>query len=254
MVNSERWHHAFSLEGETALITGGGTGIGLATSRAFVSAGANVILVGRREEPLRDACTCLGPQANYRIGDITDSGLVAALAAELPGVSILVNNAGHHLKRAALDTTSHEFRTIFETHIMAAFELSRAFAPQMIRRKRGSILLVASMTSLIGMPNVVAYSTAKTACVGLMRSLTADFAPHNIRVNAVAPGWIDTAALRGALDNDPERQRKILDRTPLARFGEPDDIGWAAVYLCSPAARFVTGTLLTVDGGAHMGF
>jgi gluconate 5-dehydrogenase len=158
------------------------------------------------------------------------------------------------MKKTTLQTTLSEFRAMLETHVMAAFALTRAFAPGMIERSHGSILLVASMTSLIGMPKVVAYTAAKTACLGLMRSLTADLAPHNIRVNAITPGWIDTPMLHDALDSDPERTQKILSRTPMQRFGDLEDIGWASLYLCSPAAKFITGTMLTVDGGAHMGF
>lgn len=254
MLDADRLLKAFGLEGETALITGGGTGLGLGMARALVFAGARVILVGRREARLRDACSSLGPEASYRVCDVTAPGGPEALATALSGVSILINNAGAHLKKTTLETQVSEFRAILETHVVAAFALSRAFAPAMIERSHGSILLVASMTSLFGIPKAVAYTAAKTACLGLMRSLTADLAPHNIRVNAIAPGWIDTPMLQDALDGDPERKRKILSRTPMQRFGDPADIGWASLYLCSPAAKFITGTMLTVDGGAHMGF
>jgi len=115
-------------------------------------------------------------------------------------------------------------------------------------------LFTASMTAIIGMPLVIAYSAAKSAYVGMVRGLSAEVAPYNVRVNAIAPGWIESPMLRKALDGDEARSNKILSRTPMGRFGEPDDIGWAAVYLCSPAARFVTGVLLPIDGGASQGF
>jgi gluconate 5-dehydrogenase len=110
------------------------------------------------------------------------------------------------------------------------------------------------MSSLIGMPNIVAYSAAKSAYVGMVRSLASELGPHNIRVNAIAPGWIETPMLQAALSGDPERRSKILSRTPQQRFGMPEDIGWAAVYLNSPAACFVNGIVLPVDGGASIAF
>jgi len=124
----------------------------------------------------------------------------------------------------------------------------------MLVRNSGSILFTASMTSLIGMPLVVAYSAAKSAYLGMVRSLATEFGPKGVRVNAIAPGWIASDMLDRALNGDPARKAKILGRTPLGRFGDPDDIGWAAVYLCSPAGRFINGHVLTVDGGAAVGF
>jgi gluconate 5-dehydrogenase len=115
------------------------------------------------------------------------------------------------------------------------------------------VLFVASMAALFGIPYVVAYTAAKSGLVGMVRALATELSPHGVRVNAIAPGWIRTDMLRH-LDTDPERKEKILSRTPMRCFGEPEDIGNAAVYLCSPAARFVTGTVLTVDGGASIGF
>jgi gluconate 5-dehydrogenase len=124
----------------------------------------------------------------------------------------------------------------------------------MVARKRGSILFTASMTSLMGIPLVVAYSAAKSAYIGMVRTLSSELGPSGVRVNAIAPGWIQSDMLEQALAGDPPRKAKILGRTPLNRFGEPEDVGWAAVYLCSPAAKFVTGIVLPVDGGAAEAF
>ena len=137
---------------------------------------------------------------------------------------------------------------------MGAFSLTRAVLPQMIQRKHGSILFTASMASLFGIPLVVAYSAAKSAYVGMMRSLATEVSPHGVRVNAIAPGWIESDMMLNALNGDSKRSNKILGRTPMNRFGTPKDIGLAATYLCSPAARFITGVLLPVDGGASIGF
>jgi len=248
----------FSLEGQVALITGGGTGLGLGMAQCLTAAGAKVVLVGRREEPLKQACATMPDQAAYVVQDITDRAAADDLAARAAGhfgpISILINNAGIHLKKFARDTTAEEFDRVLQTHVVAAFNLTRAILPQMIEQKRGHILFTASMTSLMGMPQVVAYSAAKSAYVGMVRSLATELAEHNIRVNAIAPGWIQSDMLEKALSGDPVRKQKILGRTPMNRFGEPRDIGWAAVYLSSPAAQFVTGVLLPIDGGANIGF
>jgi gluconate 5-dehydrogenase len=166
----------------------------------------------------------------------------------------LVNNAGQHLKKDAIDTSVEEFHALIDTHLLASHELVRACAPGMIAGGHGSILFISSMTAFLGMPKVIAYSAVKSAFTGMVRALAAELSPLGIRVNAIAPGWIESAALRGALEGDPERSVRILSRTPMARFGTPEEIGNAAAFLCSPAAGFITGTVIPVDGGAHMGF
>lgn len=249
---------AFRLDGEVALVTGGGTGIGLAIARCMAEAGARVVLVGRRANVLEEAAGQLGSAVSCELHDVTQveesAALLRRVEARLGPVSILVNNAGVHLKKPAIETTEAEFLDVFNTHVIGAFSLARAAAPGMIERRGGSILFVASMASLFGIPQVVAYSAAKSAYVGLVNSLTVELSPHQVRVNAIAPGWIETEMMRRAVETDPERKQKILGRTPMARFGAPDDIGRAAVYLCSPAAAFVTGVVLPVDGGATIGF
>ena len=248
----------FRLEGEVALITGGGTGLGLAIARCMASAGARVVLAGRRAAVLREAAAAIGPQAGFVVCDVTrfkDASKVVAKAEALFGpISILVNNAGIHLKKPALETGDAEFLSVLKTHVLGSHALTRAVLPGMLRRRHGSILFVASMASLFGIPNVFAYSAAKSAYMGMVRALATEVSPSGVRVNAIAPGWIETDMSRRAMDGDPARKRRILARTPLGRFGEPDDIGAAAVYLCSPAAKFVTGAVLPVDGGVSIGF
>jgi gluconate 5-dehydrogenase len=252
-------NNPFSLAGETALITGGGSGLGLGMAESFVKAGAKVVLVGRREEQLRQAAASLGASARFVAHDITQLDRAAQLvkrAEDLSGspVSILVNNAGIHLKKPAVETTPEEFQRVFQTHVMAAQALTQAILPGMIQRKHGNILFTASMAALFGIPLVLAYSAAKSAYRGMVRTLAVELGSQGIRVNAIAPGWIETPMLRQALSGDEKRTQKILGRTPMNCFGDPSDIGWAAVYLCSPAAKFVTGTVLAVDGGASIGF
>lgn len=249
----------FRLDQETALITGGGTGLGLGVATAFVAAGARVVLVGRRADVLDEAAHSLGPAASAVPWDVTElnraSELVAAAgqAAGTP-VTCLVNNAGIHLKKPAVDTTPEEFFSVLTTHVGASHALTRAVLPGMIERRHGSILFMASMASLFGIPLVVAYSAAKSAYLGMVRTLATEVSPHGVRVNAIAPGWIDSAMSRKALDGDPARKAKILGRTPMGRLGDAADIGNAAVYLASPAAQFVTGVTLPVDGGISIGF
>ena len=248
----------FNLQGESALITGGGTGIGFAIAECFVAAGAKVVIAGRREQVLKDASQALGPDVTYRVYDVTNCSeagtLIDSIKDEIGGVSILVNNAGHIVKRPVEELSIDEFEGQIHAHVTGAFALCRAVIPSMKDAGRGSILFTASMTSVFGLPQVTGYSAAKTALLGMVRSLTVELAPHGIRTNAIAPGWIATELLKGTVDADPERKRKVLSRTPMGRFGDPDDIGWAAVYLCSPAAKFVSGVCLPVDGGISIGF
>ncbi len=246
----------FDLSGRTALVTGGATGIGLGVSRCLARAGAKVVVAGRTEDTLRAAAEELG--GAWRAMDVRDfeslPAHVAAIESEHGPIDILVNNAGNHLKKPAVDTTEEEFLSVLHTHVTGAFALTRAAARGMLERGQGSILFTASMTSLMGLPLVVAYSAAKSAYVGMVRTLAVEFAPRNVRVNAIAPGFIRSAITERALGQDPERKAKVLGRTPMGRLGEAEDIGWAAVYLASDAARFVTGVVLPVDGGFSIGF
>ena len=248
----------FSLRGETALITGGGTGIGLAMARSMVSAGARVVLVGRREAELAAAVKELGARASLVVHDVTKleaaPALIARITRETGPITILVNNAGIHLKKPAVETTTEEFQKVLNTHIVGAHALTAAVAPGMMERKHGSILFTGSMASLFGIPLVIAYTAAKAAMVGMVKGYATEFSPHGVRVNCLAPGWIETEMSRKAMEGDPARKAKILGRTSMAKFGTPADIGWAAVYLSSPAARFVTGAVLPVDGGVSVGF
>lgn len=249
---------SFSLDGQVALVTGGGSGLGLGMARSFVQAGASVILVGRHAARLEAAARDLGPRTFALPGDVTNLGGVPDLLDQAEAcagpVTILVNNAGIHLKKSATETSDAEFAAVIGTHVFGAFALTREAGRRMVSRRSGSILFTASMASLIGMPLVAAYSAAKSAYIGLVRALATEWGPHGVRVNAIAPGWIASPMLEQALANDPGRRSKILGRIPLGGFGHPNDIGQAAVYLSSPAAAYVTGVVLPVDGGAAESF
>lgn len=249
---------AFDLTGQTALITGGGTGLGFGMARCMAASGARVVLVGRRKDELAKACAEIGANAFPLVGDVTKLDTAPALldeAEKLAGpVSILVNNAGIHLKKPALETADAEFASVLQTHLFGAFALTREAGKRMVARKSGSVIFTASMASLMGIPLVVAYSAAKSAYVGVVRTLAVEWGAHGVRVNAIAPGWIGSPMLEQALASDPARKAKVLGRIPQNKFGEPDDIGWAAVYLASPAAKYVSGVVLPVDGGAAESF
>ena len=252
------WQDAFRLDRETALVTGGGTGIGFGIARCMVAAGARVVLAGRREPLLAQACAELGPQSSFIVHDITQTGRAGHLLAEAEKtagapISILVNNAGTHLKKLAVETTPEEFRSVMDTHVFAAHALVRAAIPGMIERAHGSILFISSMAAFMGLPQIVAYSAAKSAYFGMIGVLSAELAPNGIRVNAVAPGWIASEMTQNALDSDPARKARIFSRIQMGRMGSPQDVGWAAVYLSSPAAAYLTGVTLPVDGGALAG-
>ena len=248
----------FSLKGETALITGGGTGLGLGIAASFVQAGARVVLVGRRADVLARSARKLGRSAIFEAHDITrfddTDDFLRRIHRRVGDISILVNNAGIHLKKPAVEITPAEFNAVFQTHVAAAFHLTQAVLPGMMKRRHGNILFIASMASLFGIPLVAAYAAAKSAHLGLVRSLATEVSPKGVRVNAIAPGWIESDMMRCALNGDPRRSKKILARTPMNGFGTAEDVGMAATYLCSPAARFLTGVVLPVDGGASIGF
>ena len=248
----------FSLTDQTAIVTGGGTGLGLGMTRCLVQAGARVVITGRREEVLQEVGQELGSAVIPMVVDVTDTKLLPDFVREVEQQygtpSILVNNAGIHVKKPALEMSDEDFDSVLRTHLTGAFALTRAVAPGMLAQGRGSIVFVSSMTAYMGMPLVAGYATAKTGVIGLVRTLSAEFAPKGVRVNAVAPGWIDTPMLRRAISADAERERKIRGRIQIEGFGAPEDVGWAVVYLCSEAARYVTGVVLPIDGGGHASF
>ncbi|MCA0754193.1 SDR family oxidoreductase [Paenibacillus sp. N4] len=255
----ETMQRMFGLEGERVLITGGATGLGLAMSECFLAAGAEVIMVGSDTGAERTKLAeQMGKGVYYRSFNVADTKQTGRFIEELEEtvgpISILVNNAGNHCKKPVEEMSDEDFRSVMDVHVMGAFSLCRALIPRMKERGRGSIIFQASMTSFIGQPYVVAYSSAKSAYLGMVRTLASETSEYGIRVNGIAPGWIETPMLHKALHGDEQRKQKILGRTPMKTFGKPQDIGWAAVYLASPAAAFVNGTVLPVDGGALIGF
>ena len=258
MNQSSQFPRTFSLCGQRAVITGGATGLGMAMSRCMAASGAEVVILGRSVEKLKKACEELGDRACYYVFDVTDTDhsqqIADRIVNERGPVTILCNNAGIHCKKPIEKMTIEDFNSVLKVHVVGAFALTKAFVPHMKRNHEGSILFISSMTGFLGQPYVAGYSAAKSAVLGLVRTLATEISPAGIRVNAIAPGWIDTPMLQKAIKGDDNRKNKILGRTPLKRFGDPEDIGWTSVFLCSEAAKFINGIALPVDGGALIGF
>jgi NAD(P)-dependent dehydrogenase (short-subunit alcohol dehydrogenase family) len=248
----------FSLAGRVALITGGGTGIGLEIARCMVQAGATVIITGRRESVLQASAADLGVGAHFLVNDVTElssiEGLVEQVEATYGPLDILVNNAGINMKKPALEVTDEDFSRIIHTNLNAVFALTRAAAKRMVARRSGTILMISSMAAYYGIDRVVAYAASKSAVEGMVKVLASEFSAHGVRVNAIAPGFIETEMSRTAMNSDPERRDRAMRRTPMGKFGQPADIGHAAVFLASEAARYITGVSLPVDGGNAIGF
>jgi len=248
----------FDLTGKKAVVTGGGKGLGLAISAALIKAGAQVYITGRDEVALQQAAGDLGSNCSYAVFDLSALDTIPSFALRLEkdfgSVDILVNNAGINLKKDFLELTDEDFDRIIKTNQYAVFALTREIAKQMVPRKTGSIVMISSMASQYGIPKVVAYSASKSAVEGMTRAMAVELSPLGIRVNCIAPGFIATEMSARALNNDKERMNKVLSRTPMAKLGQPSDIGNAVVYLCSDEASYVTGVVLPVDGGNSIGF
>ncbi len=248
----------FGLAGKVALVTGGGSGLGYAMANCLALARAKVIITGRRKKLLDEACEKIGSGVSGKVFDVTStektSGFVQEIVNENGSLDILINNAGVHCKKPIENVTMADLKSVLDVHLFGAYALTQAVVPFMKARKDGSIIFISSMSAFIGLTNVSAYSAAKAAVLGLVKTISGEVAGDGIRVNAIVPGFIDTPMFREVTDADPERKKKILGHTPMGRFGSPEDIGWAAVYLSAKSSRFVTGTALMVDGGCAIGF
>jgi 2-deoxy-D-gluconate 3-dehydrogenase len=245
----------FDLTGRVAIVTGGNGGIGRGIALALAAAGASVAILGRNrdknEQVLREL-EAIGIPALALTVDVTDrpalAPAVATVERTLGGADILVNNAGiANVSGGVMQEAPEDWDRVIETQLTAGFLLSKLVANGMVERKRGKIINIGSMFSFFGAGFAPSYAAAKGAIVQLTKSMAVELAPHNIQVNAIAPGWIETdmtAPLRGTPYGD-----EILLRTPAGRWGKPEEMGGAAVFLASPASDFVTGETIRVDGG-----
>ena len=245
----------FDLSERVALVTGGGGGLGLAIATGLARAGARVAINGRNVAKLEAAAAALGAEGHeVRVVpfDVTDRKAVDASVAELArvagGVDILVNNAAVN-KRAPLDGFADaDWRDLMAANLDGPFFVTRAVLPGMKSRRSGKIVNICSLASDLGRPSIVPYAVSKGGLKQFTRALAVELAPHNIQVNGIAPGFFRTE-MNAALVNDAAFSAWVAKRTPAGRWGEPPEIAGAAVFLASPAADYVTGAILHVDGG-----
>jgi NAD(P)-dependent dehydrogenase (short-subunit alcohol dehydrogenase family) len=241
-----------------AIITGGGSGIGYGIAEKFVEQGIVTILVGRDENKLQQAKTSLGPLAYCFPCDLTDlpsiPGLIDRIILEFGRVDILVNNAGINMKKDFIEVTDEDFQKVLTTNLCSVFAISREVVKDMLKHGSGSIINISSMAAQYGLPRVIAYSASKTAIEGFTRAMASELSVHGIRINCIAPGFIETAMTAKALNDDPPRKAKAMGRTPMGKMGKVSDIGAAAAFFASDDAGYITGTVLCVDGGNSIGF
>lgn len=242
-----------------AIVTGGGSGIGLAIAGKLVQNNIHTVIVGRDEKKLCEAQKKLGELCEPMNCDLNDLSSIPVLVnriVEKHGrIDVLVNNAGINMKKEFTEVTDEEFQKIILTNVTAIFSLSREVVKCMLEKKiNGSIINISSMASQYGIPKVIAYTASKSAIEGMTRAMAVELSPKGIRVNCIAPGFIATDMSAKALNNDLERKGKALGRTPMGALGNPSDIGDAAAFLTSDAAKYITGVVLPVDGGNSIGF
>ena len=243
----------FRIDGRVALVTGGTKGIGRAFVTALAEAGADVAVASRKpEKEIETYVRSLGRRYMHHQADLSRREetrlVVPAVTKVLGGVDILVNNAGVIHRCAAADYGEPEWDDTIELDLSAAFILSQAAGRLMLEKGRGKIINICSVLSFQGGINVMGYTAAKHGMAGLTRALASEWAARGVNVNAIAPGYIATE-LTEALQMDTQRSKALVDRTPAARWGQPDDLAGAVVFLASPASDFVHGAILSVDGG-----
>ena len=243
---------------KVAIVTGGGSGIGLAIAEKFIAAGIQTVIVGRDEKKLTDAKTQLGELCYPMPCDLSDLSSIPAFVEKVitkfGQIDILVNNAGINMKKDLIEVTDEDFQRIITTNLSSVFAMSREVVKQMLKKGSGSIINISSMAAQYGLPRVIAYTASKTAIDGMTRAMAVELSPKGIRINAIAPGFIETAMTANALNSDPERKQKVLARTPMGYLGQPADIGDAALFLAPDASKYITGLILPVDGGNSIGF
>jgi len=248
-----RWR----LDNELILLTGATRGIGLACARELAALGADLILVARDPDALARVAAELGDAHPQRtlwtvIADVASERGRAAISERLAGIDrglhALVNNVGTNTSRATLDYDAGQWRALFETNLFSAFELSRMTHPWLTRRAASAIVNVASVSGLTHVRTGSPYAMTKAALLQLTRNLACEWARDGIRVNAVAPWYIRTERSTQALA-DPDYLDEVLERTPMGRIGEPAEVAAAVAFLCLPAASYITGECIAVDGG-----
>ena len=246
---------AVSLKGRVAVVTGASKGLGKQIAESLAAAGATVAMVARNGDQLKGAAEGIqarGGAAEWLAADVSDENAVAGVAEQVIGklgvCDILVNNAGINNRKPVEDFTLAEWNHVIGVNLTGAFLLCRAFVPGMKKRRFGRILNTTSTMSHVSLPNRSVYSASKAGLLGMTKALALELASFNITANGISPGPFATE-MNTQLLEDPQRNREFMARIPLGRWGRPEEIGSLAVYLCSDAAGFITGTDIVIDGG-----
>lgn len=240
-----------------AIVTGANSGLGYATAKKFCENGIKTYIIGRTKERTEQACTEMGSNAVPILFDLNNlkdiPALIEEIAKEGP-IDILVNNAGINMKKEFTEVTDEEFLSILHTNVCSVFAMTREVVKVMKKNGGGSIVNISSMAAQYGLPKVIAYTASKGAIETFTRGAAVELAEFGIRVNAVAPGFMKTKMVAKAFESDPQRRDKVLARTPMGTLGEPSDVADAIYFYASSESKFVTGTILCVDGGNSIGF
>ena len=247
----------FKLEGKVAIVTGGNGGIGLGISRGLASAGCDLVIAARNQSKTASAVEEIKAAFDVQVmgiqTDVRDEAQIIEMVDQTLDhygrIDTLVNNAGISIAKMPQNYDSAEWDEVLDINLKSAFLCSKAVYPAMKKAGGGKIICIGSITSIFGSATIAAYCTSKGGIVQLARSLAVAWAPKNIQVNAILPGWIKTDMTKPIRNDLPDWNKSILARTPAARWGEPDDLAGTAVFLASPASDFVTGVALPVDGG-----
>lgn len=250
----------FRLEGQAAIVTGGGRGLGRAMAVALAQAGADCVLVARRAADLAESVKAVtaaapGRRAVAVTGDVTDEAVAqAAVAAALKSfgrLDILVNNAGRYHGEPLEQTSLADWRGVLDTNLVAPFLFCKAAAPTFLKQRRGKVVNVASVLGVKGVANASAYCASKAGVMHFTASLAVEWGPHGLHVNCIAPGLFDTDMSKGVFEN-PDIYKAIMSGVPRGQHGKPEDLAGTVVYLCSRASDHMLGQTLHVDGGASV--
>ena len=244
------------LKGKVAIITGSSRGIGLGIAKGFAKEGADVVITSRNEESL------VGPAEEMRAAGVRVLPLVVEVAKpediermvattvkEFGRIDVLVNNAGMPMVAPSEELPLEKWQQTVDTNLTGSFLCAQAVGRVMLKQGSGSIINIASLTSYLGFPMRTAYSVTKSAVLGLTRTLSSEWAPKGIRVNALAPGWIETDIMRGLIARGALDPQKLISRTPMGRIGTPEDLVGPAIFLATEDSAFITGQIIPVDGG-----
>lgn len=246
----------FRLDGRVALITGGAGGLGLVFARALAGAGADIALLGRRAELAHTAAAAVAQEFGQRAlgvaADVTNQEQVRAafdhVRTELGRIDILINSAGVNIRKPTVDFSLEDWRTVIDINLTGSFICAQAAAPAMIENGWGRIINVSSMLGMVGLGERPAYTAAKGGVIQLTRTMALEWAQHKVTVNALAPGPFGTEMNRPLMEN-PAAYRAFADKLPIGRWGETEELAGPIVFLASEASSFMTGAVLTVDGG-----